>query len=69
MWAESNIKYWRLNERQQREVTYGTITIIMTSGVSLSGVSLSCVSSKYTNSTVGIVNVYSLHNAYRHKAQ
>lgn len=64
MWAESNIKYWRLNERQQREVTYGTITIIMTSGVSLS-----CVSSKYTNSTIGIVNVYSLHNAYRHKAQ
>jgi len=64
MWAESNIKYWRLNERQQREVTYGTTTIIMTSGVSLS-----CVSSKYTNSTVGIVNVYSLHNAYRHKAQ
>lgn len=64
MWAESNIKYWRLNERQQREVTYWTITIIMTFGVSLS-----CVSSKYTNSTVGIVNVYSLHNAYRHKAQ
>lgn len=64
MWAESNIKYWRLNERQQREVTYGTITIIMTSGVGLS-----CVSSQYTNSTVGIVNVYSLHNAYRHKAQ
>lgn len=64
MLAESNIKYWRLNERQQREVTYGTITIIMTSSVSLS-----CVSSKYTNSTVGIVNVYSLHNAYRHKAQ
>lgn len=64
MWAESNIKYWRLNERQQIEVTYGTITIIMTSGVSLP-----CVSSKYTNSTVGIVNVYSLHNAYRHKAQ
>ncbi len=64
MWAESNIKYWRLNERQQREVTYGTITIIMTSCVSLP-----CIGSEYTNSTVGIVNVYSLHNAYRHKAQ
>lgn len=45
-------------------MTDGTIIIVIASGISLS-----CVSSKYTNSTVGIVNVYSLHNAYRHKAQ
>ena len=64
MWAESNIKYWRLNEREQGEMTDRTIIIVVASSISLS-----CVSSKYTNSTVGIVNVYSLHNAYRHKAQ
>lgn len=64
MWAESNIKYWRLNEREQGEMTDRTIIVVVASGISLS-----CVSSKYTNSTVGIVNVYSLHNAYRHKAQ
>lgn len=45
-------------------MTDRTIIIVVASGVGLS-----CVSSKYTNSTVGIVNVYSLHNAYRHKAQ
>ena len=45
-------------------MTDGTIIIVVASGISLS-----CVSSKYTNSTIGIVDVYSLHNAYRHKAQ
>ncbi len=64
MWAESYITCWRLNEREQGEMTDRAIIIVIASGVSLS-----CVSSKYTNSTVGIVNVYSLHNAYRHKAQ
>lgn len=64
MWAESYMICWRLNEREQGEMTDGTIIIVVASCISLS-----CVSSKYTNSTVGIVNVYSLHNAYRHKAQ
>lgn len=45
-------------------MTDRTIIIVIASGVSLS-----CVSSEYTNSTIGIVNVYTLHNAYRHKAQ
>lgn len=64
MWAESYMICWRLNEREQGEMTDRAIIIVVASGVGLS-----CVSSKYTNSTVSIVNVYSLHNAYRHKAQ
>jgi len=64
MLAEKDMICWRLNEREQGEMTDRAIIIVVASGVSLS-----CVSSKYTNSTVGIVNVYSLHNAYRHKAQ
>ncbi len=64
MRAEKDMICWRLNEREQGEMTDRTIIIVVASGVGLS-----CVSSQYTNSTVGIVNVYSLHNAYRHKAQ